>query len=506
MDKPIILSNFEIVEERSKEDPLSTTFFRITAQGKGEECNCACPAPSAESIVSISETQPLVRSSALYESPLNEEYKLFFDPSGFGNLAVLNTAAIKVLDAFTSGTSIYNAPQKTPSLLPVDTISAAKQLAALGLLRDLSMHRHESQDSASKILTAWLHLTNECNLRCDYCYIRKTNESMSAEKAQEAVDAIYRSATSQSFGEVKIKYAGGESTMEFALLLKTHDYAQSQAEKLQIKLHAVVLSNGVGLSKSMIRSLQERDIQLAISLDGVGHFHDAQRKFQNGRGSFDAVRRTLERLKDAGSFPTITITVSGRNADGLPQTVAYLLGQEIPFTVNFYRENEHSAQIQDLLYQDQQMIDAMRSAFAIIESNLPKFSLLGTITDRARLNVAHSEPCGVGHSYMVIDQRGNVAKCHMLIEQPVTTVAAVDPLKLLQLDVLGLQNPPVDNKEGCKDCSWKYYCAGGCPALTYRVTGRYDVKSPNCRIYTSLFPEVLRLEGLRLLKQANVLC
>jgi len=35
---------------------------------------------------------------------------------------------------------------------------------------------------------------------------------------------------------------------------------------------------------------------------------------------------------------------------------------------------------------------------------------------------------------------------------------------------------------------------------TYRATGRYDVKSPHCNIYQALFPEVLRLEGLRLLK------
>jgi len=46
-------------------------------------------------------------------------------------------------------------------------------------------------------------------------------------------------------------------------------------------------------------------------------------------------------------------------------------------------------------------------------------------------------------------------------------------------------------------CGW---CAGGCPLATYRATGRYDVKSPNCNIYRALFPEALRLEGLRLLK------
>ena len=30
--------------------------------------------------------------------------------------------------------------------------------------------------------------------------------------------------------------------------------------------------------------------------------------------------------------------------------------------------------------------------------------------------------------------------------------------------------------------------------------GRYDVKSPNCNIYKTLYPEALRLEGLRLIE------
>jgi len=35
--------------------------------------------------------------------------------------------------------------------------------------------------------------------------------------------------------------------------------------------------------------------------------------------------------------------------------------------------------------------------------------------------------------------------------------------------------------------------------LTYRMTGRYDIQSPNCHIYQELFPDVLRLKALRLL-------
>jgi uncharacterized protein len=90
----------------------------------------------------------------------------------------------------------------------------------------------------------------------------------------------------------------------------------------------------------------------------------------------------------------------------------------------------------------------------------------------------------------------------MEIERPITSIYADDPLAWLRADRLGIQNLSVEAKEGCRSCEWKYWCTGGCPALTYRATGRYDVKSPNCRIYKALYPEMLRLEGLRLLKLA----
>jgi uncharacterized protein len=93
----------------------------------------------------------------------------------------------------------------------------------------------------------------------------------------------------------------------------------------------------------------------------------------------------------------------------------------------------------------------------------------------------------------------------MHIRRPVTSVNANDPLAVIRSDQIGVQNLPVLEKEGCRTCEWKNWCAGGCPITTHRATGRYDVKSPNCNIYKALYPEALRLEGLRLLKYGRPL-
>lgn len=468
--------------------------------------DCACSSDCNQPILDKSLYSNLQnlwqRPLFLYRQALDATNDLLFNPVGPGGPVVLNHAAQDILDVFSRPMTIQDGIAFIPDVQVEKITSIVHHMIMLGLL---SSSYTKPLNQTPKTLTAWLHVTNECNLRCDYCYITKTPDKMDVEQGKQSVDAVFRSAIANGFQSVKLKFAGGESTMNFSLLLELYDYARSQALEKGLGLAGVVLTNGVGITERMIDALQERKLRLSISLDGVGEYHDAQRKFINGKGSFHLVERSLDRLAARGLVPSITITVSNRNLDGLSQVVEFVIQRNLPFTINFYRENECSAGHVDLAYNDEKIIEAMKKAFAIIENYLPPHSLLGSLVDRARLDAPHSKPCGVGDSYLVINQNGKVAKCHMEIERSITDVSMPDPLKLIQLDQIGIQNVSVEEKEGCRDCTWRYWCAGGCPALTYRVTGRYDIKSPNCHIYKALFPEVLRLEGLRLLKYRNLL-
>lgn len=124
----------------------------------------------------------------------------------------------------------------------------------------------------------------------------------------------------------------------------------------------------------------------------------------------------------------------------------------------------------------------------------------GPRVDRSNFSQPHLRTCGVGESYMVVNQHGRVSKCHMELDRYSTDVTEADPLERLRADSSGLQNLPVEEKEECNRCQWRYWCAGGCPKATYEATGRYDVKSPLCDVYRAVYPGLLRLEALRLLK------
>jgi uncharacterized protein len=181
----------------------------------------------------------------------------------------------------------------------------------------------------------------------------------------------------------------------------------------------------------------------------------------------------------------------------------WLLERDLPFSINFYRENDFSGRHSGLKLEEEKIISGMLAAYKVIESNLPRRSLLASLADRANLAVPHLRTCSAGRGYLVFDPHGNISKCQMQMNRPVTTVHAEDPLKLIRQDNAGIQNLKADDKDECRSCQWKYWCAGGCPLETYRITGRYDAKSPNCEIYKALYPHIIRLEAQRLLKTEN---
>jgi uncharacterized protein len=415
-------------------------------------------------------------------------------------VAVLDSSVGDILNRFDSPCNLTSST----------SAEIARQLAALGFLeaeQDCACAARSGSCDPAKTsgltLASWLHLTDRCNLRCDYCYLPHVQEDMSLETGRAAVDAISRSAVLHEFKQVKIKYAGGEPLLRYPLVLELHDYARSLADAQGMTLDEVVLSNGTLLTAEMARTLKALGIRLMISLDGFGTYHDSHRPYASGRGSFKDVTEAVDLALACGLVPTISVTVSSRTAEGLPQIVKWILARDLPFSINFYRENALSMSHSDMRLDEEKIINGMFAAFKVIEGNLPRRSLLGSIVDRANLSFAHAHTCTVGQNYLVFDQNGQVAECQMQMQKPVTNLGVEDPLTAIRNDRAGIQNISVEEKEGCKTCEWKYWCAGGCPLETQRVTGRYDLQSPNCKIYKAILPEALRLEGLRLLKYAD---
>jgi uncharacterized protein len=472
--------------------------------------DCACPVTESEvsyrpfAADTETDSSHWIRAREIVEIPVDGEHKALFNPLGRGGVVVVNREAGQIYDCFALPVTFKDVRAAWPGTGD-DADHISRQLTQLELIHPTDLEpelEFGAGAGGGRTLTAWLHVTNACNLRCPYCYVDKSAEKMDEPVGQAAVEAVVRSAVAHGFTTVKLKYAGGEASLNYHQMLRLHAHARELTAEHGLQLRATMLSNGVRLSRTLVDTLRDQGIMVMISLDGIGSLHDAQRPSVAGKPSFHLVERTIEQLIEQRHAPHLSITITNRNMSGVADVVRFALDRDLTFSLNLFRDNDCAASFPDLRYAEQGMISALLDAFGVVEEFLPRWSVLGAVLDRGQLVQPRQHACGVGLDYVVIDQRGKVAKCHMEIEKTLGDVFADDPLLLVQRDRDTVLNLAVEEKEGCRDCTWRYWCSGGCSVATFRATGRYDIKSPNCHIYKAIYPAALRLEALRLLKYA----
>ena len=204
-------------------------------------------------------------------------------------------------------------------LLPPEESSVVAKYQKQGLMMPnvVKVIRHPKMDIVEQYLKTrlkqlTLQVTQNCNLRCNYCAYsglysgnrRHGFRHMSWEAAKTAIDFFL--ARSHSLSEVTIGFYGGEALLEFGLIKKCVQYADSLVEGQTIRYN--LTTNGTLLNDEIVDYLVKNRFILAVSLDGPKSEHDKNRRFANGKGTFDVIINNLERIKN--QYPEYYKTIS----------------------------------------------------------------------------------------------------------------------------------------------------------------------------------------------------
>ena len=134
-----------------------------------------------------------------------------------------------------------------------------------------------------------LHLTNQCNLVCKYCFVELGPERMSREVAFAAMKLGMKNASTSG-----LLFYGGEPLLERQLIYDIVDYAKSIKKKTGHSFYYKMTTNGVLLDEEFLKFSQ--DINLSIGFSHDGPAQDSCRVFPDGRGSFDVLEDKIPLL------------------------------------------------------------------------------------------------------------------------------------------------------------------------------------------------------------------
>lgn len=352
-------------------------------------------------------------------------------------------------------------------------------------------------------------VTDDCNLKCTYCYQgNKHHNRMSFDTAKAFIDfmfdAYYNDPDNVFFYKEKaagmvIEFIGGEPLLEADLIYKIIEYFESQ-----LYLHPdcnwnlfhryTICSNGVLYFKDNVQKLLtdfESLISYSVTVDGTKEYHDKCRLFPNGAGSYDmAIAAALDWKKRTTQDAT-KITIAPDNIQYIYDAVVNLYNLGFPriFLNCVYEDVWGSTEEERRKIAHDLYVQAKRIANWIIDNHLENKIYLRIFDDNCRyqyvkddLGFLKKNTCGADSNMISIDYKGDLFPCIRFMnsslngEQPEFVIGNVshgigytedEKQRLNDLKELTLEK---SYSQECLNCC---YCKGclGCAGYNYQKFG-----------------------------------
>lgn len=175
-----------------------------------------------------------------------------------------------------------------------------------------------SENELSKPTSILLSVTNQCNLHCNYCFVKQNPEEMTLEIAEKSINWIKKNQQYKEDKQLSVNFFGGEP------LLKFNDIIKPLVEKYHDEIKFGITTNGVLLDEDIVDFFYKYDVNILLSFDGVPEVQNKQRS-----NSFNAVLNNIPYLLLRFPYTVMRSTITKDSIPYLYDTV--LMAEELGF-------------------------------------------------------------------------------------------------------------------------------------------------------------------------------
>lgn len=176
-------------------------------------------------------------------------------------------------------------------------------------------------------------LTEDCNLRCTYCYLSHKNSRRRMEfgVARRCVDLILERRDISAEPRVVWDFIGGEPLLELSLMERIVEHVINKAYILDhpwfsASTFAITTNGLLYRNPEVVRFVERyRDLlDITLSIDGPREVHDRVRVTKGGRGSYDTVRKSVALWLEHFPWAATKVTISHDNVDSVATSILHL--------------------------------------------------------------------------------------------------------------------------------------------------------------------------------------
>jgi radical SAM protein with 4Fe4S-binding SPASM domain len=295
--------------------------------------------------------------------------------------------------------------------------------------------------------SVFIYLTNNCNLRCPYCYMY-SGELIIQELELEQWKAILLELSKN--GYKNITFSGGEP-----LLYKSFKELCIFANTLGFNI--CVLSNGILWDDKLISELSGSISEVQLSLDG---YDCASYKFVRDYDGFDKVLDTLDKLDKLGIFTSLSVTPLYEKLDNFInhyKDFALFLNERYPNTqIKFSYELMPGRTIKISKEENQIYRSSITNLVREIDSDYFDDNFYINLKTKQRIT-----SCGYGG--LTISSEGKVYLCNRIFsDKSVGEITKGNIQELENIAKNSMDDKSLSNVYPCAKCPLKYICGGGC--------------------------------------------
>jgi len=319
----------------------------------------------------------------------------------------------------------------------------------------------------------WLHVTTKCNLSCKYCYASVSPKIMCEKIAFQAIDYFIEHAPDNE--ELWAYYYGGEPLLNWDLIEKTVKYVKSKNKNVKFGIQ----TNATLINKFFAEKLKKYNFKVGVSIDGTSKFHDKNRIFANGLGSYDMVVKGIKVLIASGVKVYAICVVTQYNVEHLHNLVSHFISLGLS-SINFLPVKDANQ------VDPQKFAEKLIEAQNIVESKNTDFFIKNIKSIKNKLTSKIIEPpCGAINSNMLVMPDGQVYNCPFLLKTKysIGKLPNFNPEKSHVLKLF--QDWFTKVKKECANCKLLTVCSGGCPIDKLKLTKAGCWSS--CSFYKPLF-------------------
>ena len=264
-----------------------------------------------------------------------------------------------------------------------------------------------------KIRRITLHVSNDCNLRCKYCYAEggcynQNRKLMNFDTAEKFIDFCVKTFDSIN----QIIFFGGEPLLNIPVMEFICKKFKSNYEKKRSSLNPYfgMITNGTLYSEKVLEFIKEHISIITVSIDGPEDINDENRIFKDGRGSYQKIAKFIHALSHIENLVLqyeSTYTKSHIDRGYSHLDIIRSLHEE--FNINGFISDEFESLSENFTNELKSLNYENLISTNFIDLPDSFWSILHAIIYKEKRKI-----CGISKDIIAVNTEGDIYPCHIL--------------------------------------------------------------------------------------------